>query len=319
MILGSMCVVELQNNPLCRLVTASYDKTVKLWDLETGEVLWSINLDGLVTSCNVSGDGKYVVCGVDVENAVCIVDCTTAAKVVNIKDHHKSTITRCCFDSESQRICSVSSDRSVKLWDLKAQRTTLRINQAHSNVISDCGFSSNSRLLSTASWDKSIKLWDINTGEFHRRGPDSLLHVHIGSVSSCAFSKDASILVSGGYDRTIVVWDVNSGCKKLVLKGHADWVLDVALSTSKKWLLSSSKDSTLRLWNIENCEDIPAVIENKKAIGNRLSKCEKCQRQFSIMHWDNANVVTRCVFCRLSTPPRNALPLPTVPASFTTV
>ncbi|XP_063802060.1 WD repeat-containing protein 88 [Pseudophryne corroboree] len=298
-----------------RMVTSSYDKTAKLWDLETGKALWSVSLDGLVTSCNVSGDGKRVVCAVDVENAACIIDSATASIVVNIKDHHTSTIMRCCFDPESQRICSVSSDRSVKLWDITAQRTTIKINQAHNNVISDCVFSSNGRLLCTASWDKSIKLWDINTGAFQHRGPDNLLHAHTGSVSSCAFSKDASVLVSGGYDRTIVLWDVSSARKKLVLKGHADWVLDVALSASKKWLLSSSKDSTLRLWNIEKYEDIPAVIENKKAIGSRLSQCEKCERPFPIMHWDNASVTTRCVFCRLSTPPRSPLTLPTAPSS----
>ncbi|XP_018426248.1 PREDICTED: WD repeat-containing protein 88 [Nanorana parkeri] len=289
-----------------RMVTSSYDKTVKFWDLETGKVLWSVSLDGLVTSCNVSGDGKLVVCSVDVDNAMCIIDSASASKVLHIKDQHTSTITRCCFDPESQRICSVSSDRAVKLWDVIAQRTTLKINGAHGNVISDCGFSNNGRLICTASWDKSIKLWDVNGGEYRRRAPDTL-HAHSGSVSSCAFSEDGSTLVSGGYDRTIVVWDVNSACKKLVLKGHTDWVLDVAMSTNQKWILSASKDSTLRLWNIENCEEIPAVIQNKKAIGPRPAQCEECQKPFPIMHWDNANVIRRCVFCRLFKPSRDII------------
>ncbi|XP_044125260.1 WD repeat-containing protein 88-like [Bufo gargarizans] len=296
-----------------RMVTSSYDKTVKLWDMQTGKVLWSVSLDGLVTSCNVSGDGKHVVCAVDVDNAICIIDCATASKVMYVKDHHTSTITRCCFDPESLRICSVSSDRSVKLWDVTAKRATIQIQQAHSNVISDCGFSANGRSLCTASWDKGLRIWDVNTGEFRHRGADNLLSAHTGSVSSCSFSQDASVLLSGGYDRTIVLWDVPSKCKKLVLKGHTDWVLDVALSASKKWILSSSKDSTLRLWSIENYEEIPAVIENKKAIGPRLSQCEECEKPFPVMHWDNANVITKCVFCRLSTPSNSVPSLPTVP------
>ncbi|XP_077308823.1 WD repeat-containing protein 88 [Lithobates pipiens] len=294
-----------------RMVTSSYDKTVKFWDLETGNVLWSVSLDGLVTSCNVSGDGKLVVCSVDVDNALCVINSTTASRVLNIKDQHTSTITRCCFDTKSQRICSVSSDRAIKLWDMIAQRTTINISGAHSNVISDCGFSSNGLLLCTASWDKSIKLWDINAGEYRHHGPGSLLHAHSGCVSSCAFSEDGSTLISGGYDKTIVVWDVSSACKKLVLKGHTDWVLDVALSSDKKRILSASKDSTLRLWDIENCEEIPAVIENKKAIGPRLAQCEACQKPFPIMHWDNTNVTHRCVFCRHSTASRDTLhPVP---------
>ncbi|KAM5137980.1 WD repeat-containing protein 88 [Mantella aurantiaca] len=299
-----------------RMVTSSYDKTVKLWDVETGKVLWSVSLDGLVTSCDVSGDGKLVVCSVDVDNAACVIDSNTATREVNVTDHHSSTITRCCFDPESQRICSVSSDRAIKLWDVITRRTTVTINGAHSNVISDCGFSSNGRRLCTASWDKSLRLWDVGAGEYRHRGAERLQDAHSGSVSSCAFSEDGSTIVSGGYDRAIVMWDVSSARKKLILKGHTDWVLDVALSTNKKWILSASKDSTLRLWNIEKCEEVPAVIENKKAIGPRLARCEECQKPFPIMHWDNANVTHACVFCRLSTPSRDVLH--PVPPTFST-
>ncbi|XP_056381747.1 WD repeat-containing protein 88 [Hyla sarda] len=296
-----------------RMVTSCYDKTVKLWDIQTGNVLWSVSLDGLVTSCNVSLDGKHIVCSMDVENSLCIIDCATGSKVMFVKDHHKSTITRCCFDPESQRICSVSSDRSVKLWDIAAKRTTIQINRAHDNVISDCGFSFNGCSLCTASWDKSLKIWDVNTGEFRHCGPDNLLNGHTGSVGCCVFSQDSCALLSGGYDKTIVLWDVISKCKKLVLKGHTDWVLDVALSANKKWIISASKDTTVRLWNIENAEEIPAVIENKKAIRGRLSQCEVCKKPFPVMHWDNENVITKCFFCRLSTPSNHMPSIPTEP------
>ncbi|XP_071973339.1 WD repeat-containing protein 88 isoform X2 [Engystomops pustulosus] len=294
-----------------RMVTTSYDKTVKLWDMQTGKVLWSVSLDSLVTSCNVSEDQKHVVCGAG--NSICVIDSATATKVMYLRDHHASTITRCCFDPESQRICSVSCDRSVKLWDMTAKRTTIQIKEAHSNVISDCSFSSNGRWLCTASWDKSLKIWDVNTGDFRCNGPDNLINAHTGSVSSCTFSQDASLLLSGGNDKTVVLWDVGSKCKKLVLKGHTNWVLDVALSSCKKWILSSSQDSSVRLWNIENYEEIPAVIENKKAIGSRLSQCEECKKLFPVIHSDNTNVITRCFFCRLPTSTDCVPSLPTAP------
>ncbi|KAE8608923.1 hypothetical protein XENTR_v10011665 [Xenopus tropicalis] len=295
-----------------RMVTSSYDKTVKLWDMECGQLIWSVSLEGLVNSCNISSDGKLVLCALDMDNSLYIIDSATGSKIAYIKDQHLSTITRCCFDPEIQRVCSVSSDRTIKLWDIKAQHATIIIRNAHSNVISDCRFSSNGHILCTASWDKCLKLWDINAGQFRHQRPDVLHKAHKGSVSSCTFSKDMSVIVSGGYDKTVVLWDVIAASKKLVLKGHEDWVLDVSLSANKKWIVSSSKDSTLRLWNIENYEKIPAVTENIRALGSTVVQCEECKKPFSFMNWDNPDLLKRCVFCRLATPSR-ICPLPPIP------
>uniref|UniRef100_A0A8C3F3X5 WD repeat domain 88 n=1 Tax=Chrysemys picta bellii TaxID=8478 RepID=A0A8C3F3X5_CHRPI len=266
-----------------RVITSSYDKTVKAWDMETGKMLWTVDQEGLVTSCNISCDGKYVVSGLDVENAICVTDAVNATMVAYVQGHHRSTITRCCFDPDNERVSSVSSDKTIKLWDIIAQSTTITIDEAHTNVISDCCFSIDGHYLCTASWDKTLKIWDIKTGEFRYHGPICLNQGHEGSVSSCVFSKDASLVVSGAYDKTIALWDAGAGYKKLALKGHGDWVMDVAISNNKKWILSSSK-------------------------------CEECEKPFSLLQCDDSEVVTKCVFCRLASPSRNILPLPPIVA-----
>uniref|UniRef100_A0A8C4RZQ6 Uncharacterized protein n=1 Tax=Erpetoichthys calabaricus TaxID=27687 RepID=A0A8C4RZQ6_ERPCA len=145
-------------------------------------------------------------------------------------------LTACRFDPDSQRVASVSSDKTIKLWDLVAQRTTLNIKSGHLSVISDCSFSKNGFYLCTASWDKKLLLWDIKTGMFRSCGAVALDHGHTGSISSCKFSHDSSFLVSGAYDKTLTLWDTEARCKKIVLKGHEDWVMDTAITTDKKWI-----------------------------------------------------------------------------------
>nr|XP_042708112.1 WD repeat-containing protein 88 [Chrysemys picta bellii] len=297
-----------------RVITSSYDKTVKAWDMETGKMLWTVDQEGLVTSCNISCDGKYVVSGLDVENAICVTDAVNATMVAYVQGHHRSTITRCCFDPDNERVSSVSSDKTIKLWDIIAQSTTITIDEAHTNVISDCCFSIDGHYLCTASWDKTLKIWDIKTGEFRYHGPICLNQGHEGSVSSCVFSKDASLVVSGAYDKTIALWDAGAGYKKLALKGHGDWVMDVAISNNKKWILSSSKDATLRLWNIEKADHVPAAIESRNTRGSKIAQCEECEKPFSLLQCDDSEVVTKCVFCRLASPSRNILPLPPIVA-----
>ncbi|XP_022523853.2 WD repeat-containing protein 88 isoform X1 [Astyanax mexicanus] len=304
----SCCLVPKTN----RVITSSWDKKVNAWDLETGKILWTKTQGGILMSCSVSGDGKYVASASDMESALYLNCADTGQRLHYLKGHHKSTITSCQFDAQSQHLASVSADRSIKLWDLCSHKTTLSINSAHTNVISSCCFTSNGQYLCTASWDRTLQLWDIRAGSFRTKGGVQLKKGHDGCVSSCAFSSDASVLVSGAYDRTVTLWDMRGLRKTLILKGHSDWVTDVNISTDKNWVISSSKDCTVRLWNIEQYENIPAVIETRRTqgMGFQIVKCEECGRCFSVSRLENSSsVISKCVFCRLKSPLRD-LPAP---------
>ncbi|XP_039993732.1 WD repeat-containing protein 88-like [Xiphias gladius] len=289
-----------------RMVTVSWDKTKVAWDLETGQTLWKSRQVGLLTSCSVSSDGRLVVCAADPQNGVYISDAASGQTLHHISDHHRSTITRCRFDPQSQRVATVSADRSIKLWDLLAQKTTVSIDSKHSNVVSDCSFTNNGHFLCTASWDKTLKLWDLQAGGFRSHGGTTLQRGHEGSVSSCSFSADASLLVSGSYDRTVALWDTSSVCPTLVLKGHSDWVTDVSVGADRKLVASASKDGTVRLWDIENMEEIPEVMERRRTEGSgiHILKCEECGKPFPVSRLQTSELLTQCVFCRLKSPSR---------------
>ncbi|KAL2076806.1 hypothetical protein ACEWY4_027595 [Coilia grayii] len=198
-----------------------------------------------------------------------------------------------------------TSDRSLKLWDTHSRHTTLSIASSHSSVVSSVCFTQDGRYVCTGSWDKSLQLWDVSSGTFRSHGALTHTHnmTHDGCVSSCAFSRDACLLVSGAYDRTVAVWDMKAICRLLLLKGHMDWVMDVAITDDRKWVVSCSKDATVRLWNIEQTEEIPAVIETRRtqAEGYQISKCEECARSFSVFRVE-CDPTTKCVLCRLKAP-----------------
>ncbi|XP_044062748.1 WD repeat-containing protein 88-like isoform X3 [Siniperca chuatsi] len=224
-----------------RMVTVSWDKNMVASDLETGQTLWRCRQAGLLTSCSASSDGRLLVCAADPQNGVYISDAASGRTLHHVSDHHRSTITRCRFDPQSQRVATVSADRSIRLWDLLAQKTTVSIDSNHGNVVSDCCFTNNGHFLCTASWDKSLKLWDLQAGGFRSHGGTTLQRGHEGSVSSCSFSADANLLASGSYDRTVALWDMSSVCQALILKGHSHWVTDVSVSADRKLVASASK------------------------------------------------------------------------------
>ncbi|KAK2920488.1 hypothetical protein Q8A73_002692 [Channa argus] len=164
-----------------RIITVSWDKKMVAWDLETGQILWQSRQVGLLTSCSISSDSQLVVCAVEPQTSIYISDAASGQTLHHINNHHRSTITRCRFDPQSQRVATVSADRSIKLWDQRAKKTTLSINSNHGNVVSDCCYTNNGHFLCTASWDKMLKLWDLHTGVFRSHGGTSLQRGHLGS------------------------------------------------------------------------------------------------------------------------------------------
>ncbi|XP_063045661.1 WD repeat-containing protein 88-like [Engraulis encrasicolus] len=296
----TQCCIDPHHN---RLITASWDKTLQAWDLETGQTLWSSLHGGLLTSCSVSGDGKLVASASDMENALYLTDTHTGKQISYTRGHHSSTVTRCCFDPQDRHVATVSSDRSIKLWDTHTRHTTININSCHMGVVSCVCFTSDGRYVCTGSWDKTLQLWDVATGTFRSHGSVTHALRHEGCVSACSFSNDACVLVSGGFDRSVAVWDMKAICRLLLLKGHMDWVTDVAITADKKWVASCSKDCTVRLWNIEQTEDIPVVIETRRTQGEgyQIVKCEECARSFSLFRVES-DPTTKCVLCRLKSP-----------------
>lgn len=289
-----------------RMVTVSWDKKMVSWDIETGQMLWKSRHAGLLTSCSSSSDGRLLVCAAVPQFGIYLCDAASGQMVHQINGHHKTTITRCRFDPQSKRIATVSADRIIKLWDLRSQKTTISIHSDHSNAVSDCCFTHNGHFLCTASWDKTLKLWDLQTGDYRSHGGTFLQRGHEGSVSSCNFSNDGTLLVSGSFDKTVALWDMTSLCQTLVLKGHSDWVTDVSVSADRKLVISASKDHTIRFWDIENMEEIPAVMEQKKTQGTgvHILKCEECGKPFPVSRLQTHELLTKCVFCRLKSPPK---------------
>ncbi|XP_028392577.1 WD repeat-containing protein 88-like [Dendronephthya gigantea] len=286
-----------------RMVSGGWDKQMLVRDIATGQILWQASHEGVITSCNYSNDGKYIVSGGDMEYSISIWDAKDGVLIKKLK-YNTNTITSCKFSQRQHRVTVTSMDRTTRVIDMcmyQDEYTASLTLRGHGNVISDASFSNDERILATASWDKNIQLWDVSSGTYRKTGPVTLKKGHEGSVSSCSFSTDDMMLVSSSFDQNLVVWDVPNSVQKFSLKGHNGWVNDASFSKDQRWVLSCSQDKTIRLWNIENLDDLPVVLEHKKNIGLRIIECQKCKKQFSITQVDNAERKKLCVFCRLDT------------------
>src|SRR5262245_55778815 len=101
-----------------RVVSVSADRTLKVWDLETGRAL--ATLEGhadWVTACAVTPDGCRVV-SASADQTLKVWDLETGRAVATLEGH-ADEVTACAVTSDGRRVVSASADQTLKVWDLE--------------------------------------------------------------------------------------------------------------------------------------------------------------------------------------------------------
>ncbi|KOG43302.1 hypothetical protein AQJ84_15305 [Streptomyces resistomycificus] len=198
------------------LATASYDRTVRLWDVR---------------------------------------DPTRPRPLGKPLTGHTSWVSSAVFSPDGQTLTSAGDDGTIRLWDVRDPRHPRLLGApltGHDGTIYLLAFSPDGRTLASAGEDRTVRLWDL--GDPGRPKELGALAGATAAVRSVAFSPDGRMLAAGGDDETIALWDVADPQRPErvgpALAGHTDLVHSVAFSPDGHTLASGSADDTVRLWNV---------------------------------------------------------------------
>jgi len=99
-----------------RMVTASYDKTLCLWDLENGALMKKMEGHrGGVEAVAVSGDGKLTASG-DLDGELLAWHGDTGRSLTQAIRGHSERITSLCFSPDRAVLATVSLDKIIQFW-----------------------------------------------------------------------------------------------------------------------------------------------------------------------------------------------------------
>ena len=230
-------------------VFLSSNSTAKIINLESENII--VNLEGRIDDSmflRFCDNGKCVLGSNYSWGGTKIWD----SKTGKLKCNYTNSLTTIYTDvlvPKRNLLVSVENDSNICLINIKSN-VVEKVLKGHSKQIHHIRSSCNGNYLASLSVDSTLCIWDIKNGKclHSMRDIDSDRNLIV-------FSDDESKIASQGLDNSIIVWDVKTG--KIVSKmvGHQRDILRVdglCFNSNGKYLLSSSKDQKIRLWDVSS-------------------------------------------------------------------
>jgi len=288
-----------------QLVTASWDRRVRVWDVERGIALQTFSgFTDRPLALDMSLDGRSLLIGQgnygnnDIvpdnersnEVTVWLWDLVSGDRIRQYPGFEEWLWAVEASPDGSMIAASsgplrLPEDRSpieavVRVWD-RETGATIALLQGHTNTIDSIRWSPDGQSLLTASWDGTIRLWNVRRSRLLRT-----YEGHTDQVYMVRWNPDGKQFLSASRDKTIRLWDAESGDILRTYEGHTDAVNGISYSPDRQFFASASTDKTIRLWDVVTGETV-RVYEGHSAQVNEVIFSPDGQNLFS-SSWDDS-------------------------------
>ncbi|KAI9320448.1 WD40-repeat-containing domain protein [Dichotomocladium elegans] len=169
-----------------------------------------------------------------------------------------STQSNILYDSTGKLAIAPALEQVIT-WDLKKGTKVAEWKESNNTAeVTAIARSPNNRDYAVGYSDGIVRLWTLDSSS----SSQVTLSGHRGAVTALTFNGNGTQLASGSRDTDIIVWDVVAEMGLYRLKGHKEQVTclkflsqpgeDDVQSTNPGYLLSASKDTLLKLWDLSS-------------------------------------------------------------------
>ncbi|GFE53897.1 pre-mRNA-processing factor [Babesia ovis] len=232
------------------VISGSDDKTMRVWnapEVENGDVDFKCShviksSKAPVLDISLHASGEYFL-GTASDGLWHLVE-LESGRVVKVCRDIPAVCNSVKFHPDGLLAAGSGADGSVHIWDLRTQSVTSSLPHEFNSAISSLSFSENGYHLATVSENGHLSLWDLRKSKM---------------FVSTECNVSPAVVTFDGSGTTIAVGSTKVELYALVdktninsvgtLEGHSGYLTDVQFGPSSKFLLTTCKDKSLRMFS----------------------------------------------------------------------
>ncbi|MFA0755615.1 MAG: hypothetical protein YPKNTGVA_001122 [Candidatus Fervidibacter sp.] len=224
-----------------RLLSASWDGTVRVWEVNDGTKMDEISFGRPIRFATLSPDGQLL--------AISTYDPTiqlwrlSDKTLLRTLTGHKDWVHEVFFSPDGKFLISGSKDGTVKVWQVW-DGSLVRTLSGHSKPVVTVALSPDGRFIASGSEDSTVRVWRMADGK--------LVKVLQGQTKGMAvnvvrFSPDGKWLAFG--DIGITIYRFPEGRKERIA-AHRCGIAALSFTPDNRFLISASSDGMVKVWQV---------------------------------------------------------------------
>ncbi|CAM9868662.1 unnamed protein product [Phaeothamnion confervicola] len=233
-----------------RFLSCGYDRFIRLWDTETGQVI----------STFTNRKMAYCVRFFPVDNDVILAGCSdnkvvqwdvSSGEVSQEYNHHLAPVNSVLFVDDNQKIVSTSDDKKVLIWEYNIPVPIKYIAEPHMHSMPATALHPSGNFWVGQSMDNQILTWGARDRFKQNRKKEFKGHINAGYACQMSFSPNGKFLASGDGQGKLFVWDWGSTKIYRKMDAHDN---GPAISTAwhprePSWVATAGWDGLIKLWD----------------------------------------------------------------------